>query len=227
MKKIISFCISAFTLVGFVEAQFFNNDNEIIKNLGLNTIPNTIQEQTFNTKGTLKNFQIIGPNTKARCFHLTFNEKGNLIEEKQLNPKNLEEIIATHTFQFAIEKDYKKSENIPNSEAQYDEKGNCISRTFFNDDKILLSKSIYTYDAQNNLLSEEIFDSNLRPFIQHLYKYNEKNHCIEIHKKTADNSINILLKYQYTYDERDNWIERIEIEKGFVYTLTKRSYTYH
>lgn len=229
MKKIICWYLAFFYCTTFSKAQFFSNDN-IIKNLGLNTIPASIQEQSFNTKGTAKNYQILQANTKARCFKLVFSTEGYLKEEIQLNPKNLEEITNTYSFDLSINQKQnslsQKEKNVPNSEAKYDTKGRCIERIFFNDNKQLLSKSTYVYDDRDNLLLEEIFDSYNRPYIQHTYQYNEQGNCIEIQKKSADNSINMLLKYQYVYDEKNNWIERIEIEKGFVYILTKRTFTY-
>lgn len=230
MKKIIAFCLALFSITTLVQAQFFNNDQQIIKNLGLKTIPHTIQEQSFNTKGTAKNYQILGPNTKARCFKLVFTPAGQLKEEIQLNPKNLEEIVNTYAFDLSINQKQnslsQKEKEIPNSEAKLDEKGRCIERTFFNGEGKILSLSTYTYDAQNNLLKEEIYDSNNRLYIQHIYEYDAYGNYTQVQKKSADNGVNLLLKYQYEYDENGNWTSRIEIEKGFVYTLTKRTYTY-
>ena len=146
---------------------------------------------------------------------ITFNDKGNKLEENWFNPDGSLSLKYTYKYD---DKGNQIEENSFDADGslsfkytyKYDDKGNKIELNGFNPDGRLSSKSTYKYDDKDNLIEvNSDLDSKFT------YKYDDKGNKIEQNWFTTDGSLFSKWTYKYTYDQQDNWTQKIiyDVEK--------------
>ena len=126
---------------------------------------------------------IIGENLQ-----ITFNEKGNKLEENWFNPDG--RLFSKYTY-------------------KYDDKGNKLEENSFNSDGSLNSKYTYKYDDKGNKIELNYFNSDGSLFLKSTSKYDDKGNEIERNSFISDVNLDDKYTYKYTYDQQGNWIQRI------------------
>ena len=86
----------------------------------------------------------------GKNLQITFNEKGNKLEENSFNPYG--SLFSKYTY-------------------KYDDKGNQIEKNSFNSDGSLDSKYTYKYDDKGNIIEENSFISDVNLDDKYTYKY--------------------------------------------------------
>ena len=119
---------------------------------------------------------------------ITFNEKGNKLEENSFNLDG--SLFSKYTY-------------------KYDDKGNKLEENFFNSDGSLSSKYTYKYDDKGNQIEGNSFNSDGRLSFKYTYKYDDKGNQIEENSFNSDGNLDDKYTYKYTYDQQGNWIQRI------------------
>ena len=84
----------------------------------------------------------------------------------------------------------------------------------------------YKYDSENRLIELTRFDYNKKPRGGSKFEYNEQGYISSVLTTSADLATATKLSFIYKYDEKGNWIAQAEVEKGFVYTVIRRTITY-
>ena len=141
---------------------------------------------------------------------ITFNDKGNKIEENLFNSDGRLSFKLTYKYDNkgnkiesnSFDPDRRLSSK---STYKYDDKGNKIEQNFFNSDGSLSFKYTYKYDDKGNQIEENWFGSNVSSSFKHTYKYDDKGNQIEQNYFDPDGRLS--LKYTYKYDDKGNQIE--------------------
>ena len=119
---------------------------------------------------------------------ITFNDKGNQIEENWFNSDG--SLYFKYTY-------------------KYDDKGNKIELNSFNSDGSLSFKSTYKYDDKGNKIESNSFNSDGSLDSKYTYKYDDKGNIIEENSFISDVNLADKYTYKYTYDQQGNWIQQI------------------
>ncbi|MAX71906.1 MAG: hypothetical protein CMC76_12550 [Flavobacteriaceae bacterium] len=85
----------------------------------------------------------------------------------------------------------------------------------------------YTNDENGNVLEMTIYD--LEEETIHLLtmnKYNKQGDKIEMNTFKGDGSIVSNYSYEYQYDEKNNWLSKLEFEKGKLVQVSERTIEY-
>lgn len=110
---------------------------------------------------------------------------------------------------------------------QYDKNHNLVELNLYHFDNHLFSNYTYKYDNKHNLI-EENKTMGQDHHIKTIYQYNKDNELISSEVSDNYNIFNRKETYQYTkYDQKGNWIERIEYLNGKPYTITEREIEYY
>ena len=141
---------------------------------------------------------------------ITFNDKGNKIEENWFNSDG--SLFSKYTYKYD-DKGNKIEQNSFNPDGslsfkstyKYDDKGNKIESNSFNSDGSLDSKYTYKYDDKGNEIERNIFNPDGRLSFKLTYKYDDKGNIIEENSFNLDGSLDS--KYTYKYDDKGNIIE--------------------
>lgn len=246
MKHIITFALTAISVVA--TAQQKNDLQKENLHGNIKSVRETAYEVTYNDAGKLDKGEIkefIFDNSLKK-----FNEQGNITEEIWYDFENIQDSKRTNTQYNAkglptealIEE--KDGSSIKVS-LKYDEKGNLLEEIFHR--KEGQEKFSYKYDQKGNRIEHTAYD------IKYSYQYNDKGQVIEenIHdemdkistktiikydkkgnfiKKTAhylDVSTKENYTYQYTYDQKGNWVKRIEYKDKNPIQITERVIEYY
>lgn len=104
---------------------------------------------------------------------------------------------------------------------KYDQKGNRIEHTAYD------IKYSYQYNDKGQVIEENIHDEMDKISTKTIIKYDKKGNFI---KKTAhylDVSTKENYTYQYTYDQKGNWVKRIEYKDKNPIQITERVIEYY
>ena len=162
-----------------------------------------------------------------QILQITFNEKGNKIESNSFNSDGSLSFKSTYKYDDKgnkIELNYFNSDGslFLKSTSKYDDKGNKIELNGFNPDGRLSSKSTYKYDDKDNLI-EVNSDSDSK----FTYKYDDKGNKIEQNWFTTDGSLFSKWTYKYTYDQQDNWTQKIIYDEEKPIRIVERTIEYY
>jgi len=140
----------------------------------------------------------------ALIFTITrsFDDAGNVEEER----------IKQGSKFLAFGADWKKR-------YKYDENGNIIQMMFYTPPEIFDYTESYEY--KNGILISMKRDRN---YIK-VYKYDENKNIIEENEKT--DTIMSIYKYTYRYDDKGNWISKVQYRGEEAIKLTERDIEYY
>lgn len=159
---------------------------------------------TYNKKGLPTEYTHYNSDNFVRNKILSsFDRKGNIIEEKVINPDNSIESISRFKYHknLLVEgKVFDKNNKLKTTSTYtYDKKGNMTSMTLFGSDGMYISKGVYTYYAEGYPNTEHI---------------------------SRPGYTDLVLNYIYTLDHNGNWVERIMLSEGEAFKITKREIEY-
>lgn len=143
--------------------------------------------------------------------------EGNLVESSKLKTDGSEEEMLKSRYNY---------KGLPTAKLdyQYNKNGDLIALEYRNYYGIKISISIQ-YDPKKNWKKEVTYtideQGNKEQTSSVVYVYNKT----EIPKEVSENST--LITYNYQYDFKGNWIERVEYVDGEVYKVAKREIEYY
>ncbi|MBV7440439.1 hypothetical protein KRX57_03330 [Weeksellaceae bacterium TAE3-ERU29] len=143
------------------------------------------------------------PNKGIYCTY-KYDERGNLIEERITRAKD------------GSSAGYKIN--------SYDESNNKIEEKKYSSAGVLDTRNIYKYNEKGELIQQSIYTSD-KLYSNIYYKYNNRGERIE--EKYEYSSIIINSTYKYKYDEKGNWINRIEFIDDKPKYIEERKYEYY
>ena len=182
MKKVLTIVLAMFCLASCEKSTQKNDLAELKLNGKVKSIREIPYEAVEKFGEVVKGdaLAILGENQQ-----ITFNDKGNKIEENWFNSDG--SLFSKYTY-------------------KYDDKGNKIESISFNSDGRLSSKSTYKYDDKGNKIEKNSFNSDGSLSSKLTYKYDDKDNLIEVNWSNPDGSLNS--KYTYKYDDKGNKIEQ-------------------
>lgn len=121
---------------------------------------------------------------------------------------------------------------------QYDTNGFAIRQIEFGDENALFASLlgdptnqiiVYENDDLGNIIDMKSFNSKSNELLyRQKFKYNSQGDEIESISYKTNGSIDELIKFEYKYDSRGNWILEQELSKeGIVYNEQQRIISYH
>lgn len=150
---------------------------------------------------------------------IVFNKHGNKIEESWFNTN--EGMLLKNTYK------YDRKRNIVEQGGsfkkkftyEYDEKGNKTKEIICDFDGGLICTITYVFDEKGNKTERSVYDS----------KGNLERKYIYIDDKIKKELSGIKRKnfYYYKYDQKGNWIEKIEYENDIPTKITEREIEYY
>jgi hypothetical protein len=173
----------------------------------------------YNTKGTLSELHLFdADNNLLSKFIDNCDENGNKIESNLYDTDN--NLINRQTY-------------------KYDDKGNEIEHNEYNSKNILILKHIYKYDVEGNQIESSAYtpvgnfeNKNINKYddkrnrietnsynaegiieSKGTWKYDEKNNPIEENWYNQQGILNSKYIYNYVYDQKGNWLKKMEFEK--------------
>ena len=111
---------------------------------------------------------------------------------------------------------------------EYDAKGQVTKTCQYTKDANTLDNcTAYKYDKSGNIVELEVFKSNGDLKRKQVIKYDNKGN--EINVRNFDENGNFVdeRNYKYQYDEKGNWVERIEYVNDFPKVLIEREFIYY
>ncbi len=108
----------------------------------------------------------------------------------------------------------------------YDSKGNKI------EEKIIEMNSLqnvwrYEYDKNNQVIAERVYDNEDNILNKYSYVFDENGNEIELIKHDGDGNLVFHLKYELEFDDKNNWIRRIEYNENVAEFIIERNITYY
>lgn len=108
---------------------------------------------------------------------------------------------------------------------KYDEKGNRIEDVQFYLLDSFLQKLVYQYDENRNMTEMALFKDSL--IERTTFKYNKQGSIIEEAKYGPDDKLIETRSYKYDYDDKGNWIRKINLNKKQQPAVTIRVIEYY
>ncbi len=107
-----------------------------------------------------------------------------------------------------------------------DDKGRIARKTHYDDRGTETGHSDYAYNGEGDRTQVKKFDENGKLSHWRDYSYNSKGELVEeLHRNKKGEVVKKIL-YNYEYDEKGNWTERITLVDGDPRFVTERDYSY-
>jgi hypothetical protein len=108
----------------------------------------------------------------------------------------------------------------------HDEKGNLLKVTTYNLLNDEITTSAHKYDENGNRTEICEYKGNDSLTKRIVYRYNDNGLCSESQVYNAENKLDKNITYKYRYDEKGNWIERVEYLNDKAVKITEREIEY-
>ena len=108
----------------------------------------------------------------------------------------------------------------------YDNEGNRIEKKSYELNQL---RNIwrYEYDKQGRATTELIYVNKDNLLNKYSYLYDKNGNVIELIKHDGDGNLVFHLKYELEFDEKNNWIRRIEYNENVAEFIIERDITYY
>lgn len=193
-----------------------NGDLKYEKTYGQGLEKNELVDDILNAKTEFKT------DKEGKLTKITFYDNGNIKRKYVYDAKN--NLTDKEYYKYTGEKSSKDS-----IEYSYDNNDRLITKKYWIGDE--LNERFYAYDDKFNEMSyitkvEGINDS------KSVYSYDDYGNDLIIEEFKYDlGNDEFILKtknnFLYKYDDKDNWIEKIEFLNGIAQSLTERVFEYH
>jgi flagellar hook protein FlgE len=108
----------------------------------------------------------------------------------------------------------------------YDSRGNKIEEKFYFTNNELTNHRKYAYNAKNQLVKYEYFRKD-KLWNSYTQKFNAKGDVIEKIWYASDGTVEKDMKFSYSYDTNNNWIQKFETVNGKHRLFYTRVYIYY
>ncbi len=136
-----------------------------------------------------------------------FDEKGNLIEQKEYVPWDTLNKIETF---------------------KYDEKGNLVQKGWLHPDSSVINKYSYTYNDKGDFTNLITYKSDGTVSSKETRKYDDKGNKTQDSCVNNDGSVLYNSRYVFTaFDDKGNWIKEIYYDNNKPFSVTERFIEYY
>lgn len=113
------------------------------------------------------------------------------------------------------------------AEYRYDENGNLLEIKGFEEDGTLSFVNAYEYDSQNRVTLEIRRAPYENIQYKNFYTYNDRGEVIEELMYDERGRLSFFSHYEFSYDDKGNWIQKIEFKDYRPTLLIERKITYY
>jgi hypothetical protein len=167
-----------------------------------------------------------------------YDDKCNNIEEVRYNPDGSIEF----KFLFSYDNDGNKTgvneickssyddsyfEIKCSVDYKFDNQGNVIEKIEYSSDGSLDNKCSYIYDDNDNMIQKIRQSSNETDHDKYKFSYDEKGNIVEESKYDKLGQLQYCYKYKYEFDDKMNWIRRIDYENEIPCYVIERQIEYY
>ena len=160
-----------------------------------------------------------------------YDEKGNLIERYKYLCLSEEDYLAYNTLYKYDEEGNLIEENIHDSDGDpvtkqlYDKQGNRIQLNKYLNGRL---HECLLYDEKGNIIEKRIYESNGDPIVKMTCKYDEKGNYVEAIRTNSPwgRRDRTEYKYEYEFDNKGNWINRLGFKDDRLIEITEREIEY-
>lgn len=169
-------------------------------------------------------------NTNFLKYSYKYNTKGQIVEENTYDSNGL--LIQKSIYEYNLEGYIEECREYDNegkliSSKRYDSKGNIIEKNTYDKNRKLHEREVFKYDLEKKTVEKNTYDSERNFKKKEIYKYNSKGNEIEYNSFNLEEMFDWkCVTSQYEYDQRNNWIKRIEND-GDNYKVTTRKIVYY
>jgi len=162
--------------------------------------------------------------------HYKYNKKGLLILKDKVNNKGETEhkTFLTYNNQGVL---LLMKKNIPSINYTITESYvyNALNQIIVKEKKARIgaTKEKYVYNDAGSILKKSEYNAVGELFSVINYEYNQHNDKISLKKYDTDGNLTYYEKYEFRYDSKGNWIEKISFEKGEKVSEEIREFTYY
>lgn len=158
-----------------------------------------------------------------------YNSNGHKTSEKRFNDGKLE-----YKIQYNYDGDRLMSEITSDDKEGliyskifgYDANGNITKNESFEKSTNIRSEEVNTYDANNNIATSTITE-NKKLLSKTLYTYDTNNNLTSVKSIDGTGKIIYNRSYNYTYDDKNNWIKKEVIINGQPAFVVQRTIQYY
>jgi hypothetical protein len=110
---------------------------------------------------------------------------------------------------------------------KYDDAGNRTENEIFDMKDVSRGRTLYTYNSKGDMLTEKNINNTIGEE-ETIFTYDEKGNVLSASYITTHEGKAIpgKTKFEYTFDQQGNWIQRLQIIMGQKASITKRIITY-
>lgn len=124
-------------------------------------------------------------------------------------------------------KTYKGSDKFEQKDkAVYDDHFRLTEQYGYLPDGKQFYKSTYTYDQDGNLKEHSYFDETDKLQSRTIYVYDKQGNAVEWLWYRGDGIVDRHLTYAYDFDEKNNWVRRVEFRDGKPFIVSEREIKY-
>jgi hypothetical protein len=159
---------------------------------------------------------------------MSFDDNRNLIEEKNINPKNKVSLVIRNTYtpnNELVQTEYYNAEEklVRIEKKKYNESGKLVFYTVIDENgyQTTTETSYNDYEKISGFIQTE--GEAITESVS--YNYDNNQNIVEVIDNLDRNS-SYNIQYQYTYDEKSNWIKKIISTKNYPSQIVKRAITY-
>ena len=186
-----------------------------------------ITQYKYDKKGNRIRSDHFGSENNLKWFYnMSYNDAGYLIEKNRYEPNgqlhSKDKYLYDNNGNMTEHSSYHSNGHLKYKYIyEYDKNGNETKITRYNSKKEIEMNEVYLYDPKSNLLNEmHKYNAEGKKSYSSLYLYNDEKDITKIESLLDE-------KFQYRYDQRKNWIEKISFLDGFPETLTERIIEYY
>lgn len=187
----------------------YNTNNRLIRIVEYSKTMEILSEKTYvyNEKDELSSLEHTSKGNTITKTIYGYNYQGQVTEVKEFFDSKME------GFKSWIKYDYdSKTDNI-------------YKKNICDDKGAILSSHVYVYDKNDRLIEDTYFDKG--KFTRKVtYKYDKRDNHIEVIFYNDRGVMNYLVNYEYEYDNRNNWVSKVERNNTFARTLVERVILY-
>ncbi len=191
------------------------------------------QVMQFNSKGRQVGLQFFRENGEIRkrwVFELYADGSTKEIKEYDSNDTQTAKFLC-----FYYKDDNKYSEKFYGKEGlfiswreyTFNDKGLLIQEKKYDEGGGPIGRILFTYDARDNMLERLESVLNANNTTRYVFTYDENDNVTSEKKYDKHETLIETKTYAYLYDEKGNWIERLEYVDGVEKKLNKRSILYY
>lgn len=162
-------------------------------------------------------------------YQYEYDQEGNMTKEIRKLPDGTIDYETVNVYEAGnhIEKNgYFNSQLNDKWIFQYDEEGNRIKEGHAGADGVIYERFVYTYDESGNKIQELRYRGEGDYDNKITFEYDDQGNLIEEVQMIGSEEVIQTISYDYTYDNKGNWVKKIRLLDGDGMQKIERSYEY-